>query len=52
VTEGPHIRLHGVKKVSPCYLGIAAKEIMADEEQLRVNLEWLAARRQHREDQQ
>lgn len=46
--DGPHRR---ALKSNPVYLGIASKEIEADEEQLKMNLEWLANRRQAKEDQ-
>ena len=49
--ESPLSRYQAVEKKNPFYLEFAVEEILNDEDQLKANLEWLANRRQAKEDQ-
>ena len=49
--ESPLSRYQAVEKRNPFYLEFAVDEIINDEDQLKMNLEWLANRRQAKEDQ-
>ena len=49
--ESPLSRYQAVEKKNPFYLEFARDEILNDEDQLKANLEWLANKRQNKEDQ-